>query len=48
VGFENEMDIDDEDVFKELIKMDNKLGKGHDGKLAPVRDLFGQMIEDIP
>lgn len=47
-GLEIEMDIDDEDVFKELEKSDYKLGKNHDGSLLAVRDRFGRMIEDIP
>ena len=42
------MDIDDEDVFKELDKIDNTMGPLKNKKLAPVRDLFGKFIEDIP
>ena len=45
---DSEMDIDDEDVFKELDKMDTALGFMKNGKLAPVRDLFGRLIGDIP
>jgi len=47
-GLEYDMDIDDEDVFKELNKFDLKLGKNEDGSLMPARDRFGKLIEDIP
>ena len=45
---DDQMDIDDEDVFKNLGKLDHSLGlKNKMGKLSGAKDVRGREIDDI-